>query len=413
MIINGIDTKDISFVVQGAVDKDVTPKCLESIRKNFPGSEIILSTWKGTDVSKLDFDVLVSSADPGAAICDFHSILNNINRQIVSTVEGLHKVTRKYAAKVRSDLIFDGPDFLRYFERYTAFNENYRRVKARMIALTLYTRNFYINYDHYNVIHATYHVSDWFIFGYTEDVVKYFSVNKIDDLPSFSRYYLDKPEMHQLLPYPHLMSKLTPEQYFGAGFFENKNDYTVVELSNKDYNEHLRYLVNNFVILDYEYSHIYSGKWADRSRNEWIMHPFEVASLVFYADFLKYYKRFCDPSLKIENDIDKKVLKRKLKVLLEVLLTLKIKNYVQSKLEQVKRHLGFVKTFMKGILPSYRAIDATGNRLMALEADERERFNYLVYRLNELDKAQIENRKELRRIKTNADTKGRERQKNR
>lgn len=41
MVINIIDTKDISVVVQGAIDKGYTPLCLKSIRKYLPESEII------------------------------------------------------------------------------------------------------------------------------------------------------------------------------------------------------------------------------------------------------------------------------------------------------------------------------------------------------------------------------------
>ena len=50
MIINGIDTNDISVVVQGAIDQINTPKCLRSIRKRLPGAEIILSTWEGSPI---------------------------------------------------------------------------------------------------------------------------------------------------------------------------------------------------------------------------------------------------------------------------------------------------------------------------------------------------------------------------
>ena len=65
MIVGSIDTKDISIVVQGAVDPKNTPKCLTSIRKYLPGAEIILSTWEGTDCTGLDYDVLVLNKDPG------------------------------------------------------------------------------------------------------------------------------------------------------------------------------------------------------------------------------------------------------------------------------------------------------------------------------------------------------------
>ena len=64
MLINNIDTKDISVVVQGAIDKGYTPLCLKSIIKYLPESEIILSTWEGSEVDNLDYDVLILSEDP-------------------------------------------------------------------------------------------------------------------------------------------------------------------------------------------------------------------------------------------------------------------------------------------------------------------------------------------------------------
>ena len=64
MLINNIDTKDISVVVQGAIDKGYTPLCLKSIIKYLPESEIILSTWEGREVDNLDYDVLILSEDP-------------------------------------------------------------------------------------------------------------------------------------------------------------------------------------------------------------------------------------------------------------------------------------------------------------------------------------------------------------
>ena len=40
-----ITSRDISVVVQGPIHKGRTKKCLQSIRKNLPEAEIILSTW--------------------------------------------------------------------------------------------------------------------------------------------------------------------------------------------------------------------------------------------------------------------------------------------------------------------------------------------------------------------------------
>ena len=85
-----IKTEDISVVVQGAINKEETPKCLKSIRKFLPEAEIILSTWEGSDISAIDglYDVLLLNKDPG---CGYYYKnesgikSNNLNRQLVST----------------------------------------------------------------------------------------------------------------------------------------------------------------------------------------------------------------------------------------------------------------------------------------------------------------------------------------
>ncbi len=54
-------SKDISVVVQGPIfgrpgddyEKQITLHCLESIKKVLPESEIILSTWKGSEYRHL------------------------------------------------------------------------------------------------------------------------------------------------------------------------------------------------------------------------------------------------------------------------------------------------------------------------------------------------------------------------
>ena len=95
-----VDFKEISVVVQGAISGkstdpehyQITKKVLQSIRKYLPGAEIILSTWKGSDVKGLDYDQLVESDDPGAVLLgEYNGVkaFNNLNRQIVSSKAGL------------------------------------------------------------------------------------------------------------------------------------------------------------------------------------------------------------------------------------------------------------------------------------------------------------------------------------
>ena len=52
---NGIDYKDISVVIQGAVSTN-TKKTIDSIREYLPGAIVILSTWAGSNTEGLGYD---------------------------------------------------------------------------------------------------------------------------------------------------------------------------------------------------------------------------------------------------------------------------------------------------------------------------------------------------------------------
>src|SRR5277367_6682727 len=101
-----ITSKDISIIVQGPVFKDgITARCLKSLRANLPDAEIILSTWQGSDTTGLEFDRLVENQDPSPIwlLDPFlkRTQINNIIRQMISTVAGLNAATRPYALKFR------------------------------------------------------------------------------------------------------------------------------------------------------------------------------------------------------------------------------------------------------------------------------------------------------------------------
>ena len=118
-----IQSSDISVVVQGAVDRELAPKCLTSIRKYLPKAEIILSTWEGTDVSGLDYDMVLFNKDPGAVdLLWFDGRKNNGNRQLYSTQEGIKKTSRKYILKIRTDLFLENANFLEYWDKFSKFD---------------------------------------------------------------------------------------------------------------------------------------------------------------------------------------------------------------------------------------------------------------------------------------------------
>jgi hypothetical protein len=99
-------SKDISVVVQGPIhtQDNLTKRVLESVRTHLPDAELILSTWKGSKVDGLDCDILLLNEDPGAL--EKQPINSrNLNRQIVSTCNGIMASTRIFVLKLRTDCI--------------------------------------------------------------------------------------------------------------------------------------------------------------------------------------------------------------------------------------------------------------------------------------------------------------------
>jgi len=115
-----ISDKDISVVVQGPIhtQDNLTKRVLESVRTHLPDAELILSTWKGSDVDGLDYDALVENEDPGK-INNLLSGSENFLRQVTSTFSGLQKSSGKYVLKSRTDIFLSSSSLLENVSSYT------------------------------------------------------------------------------------------------------------------------------------------------------------------------------------------------------------------------------------------------------------------------------------------------------
>ena len=277
-----IDSKDISVVVQGAIKKKEAKKCLNSIRKYLPNAEIILSTWKGSNVNNLNYDILVENEDPGAIIfCG--DIYNNINRQLLSTQNGLKKVTRQYVLKLRTDFYLAGSDFLNYFEKFPKRNEKYSLFKHRVIIPTVYSRLF----SEETLLPVLFHPSDFYMFGKTEDIKAYFMNTDLAPTEDMANYDIEYSQK----PYKLATWRYTPEQYFCWSYvkqfykditFEHCGDYSkeLKELSDN-------ILFNNFIFLDISASSILSKKHFKSLKLD-----SSIPGIIFLEKFAKKYK--CD-----------------------------------------------------------------------------------------------------------------------
>jgi hypothetical protein len=174
----GLSDKDITFVVQGPVlqmGRSSTQLCLQSIRRLFPDSRVILSTWKNSDLNNLSYDDLVLSDDPGAIVSVSNGLrlINNLNRQIVSTSSGLQRVSTRYSVKVRSDAILTGRGFVEFLGAFPWRPDAYRLFAARIVISKEFTRSAK------SFVPLAYHPSDLFQFGLTDDLRLYWSITPV------------------------------------------------------------------------------------------------------------------------------------------------------------------------------------------------------------------------------------------
>ncbi|WP_421218174.1 WavE lipopolysaccharide synthesis family protein [Aeromonas jandaei] len=228
---------DITFLVQGPI-RERTREALNSIRILFPGSIIILSTWKGEDLSELEYDEIVLNDDPGCLDIYLEGkVVNseNTNRQIYSVANGLLYVKTMYCVKTRTDIEFKHDGFLNIYkkniDRYPRHIEH-MRLRQRVLISSINTPNPSC------FLHYVCQVSDWFFFGLTEDLKTIWCQKLI----SQSEYYHNEdfvPDREYKNKF--LFGRFSSEQLITLGFlgkFTEKTpsyfrDNSFIDFSNK------------------------------------------------------------------------------------------------------------------------------------------------------------------------------------
>ncbi|WP_149206222.1 WavE lipopolysaccharide synthesis family protein [Flavobacterium johnsoniae] len=168
-----IQSSDFSIIIQGPVlgkpddedEKQLTKKCIASVKNVLPGSEIIISTWINTDVSHLDYDKIVFNEDPGSISYNDYNLknkFNNNNRQIVSTNNGLKVASRKFAIKLRGDCKLSHNGFIDFLSEYPNRGK-YCFFDQRIITSNVFSLN-------PRKAPVLFHISDIFQVGLTSDM---------------------------------------------------------------------------------------------------------------------------------------------------------------------------------------------------------------------------------------------------
>jgi len=235
--------QDISVVVQGPIS-EYTGKTLQSVRKILPGAELILSTWKGSDIKNLDYDIAVLSDDPGGyEFCLDCGQLYNVNRLIVSTFEGIKRAKKPYILKLRSDMELHSSTFLNFFGSCPTKTE-YSFLNQKILIGNIYTRN-----PHFSEKKILFHIGDFFYFGQKEDLLTIFDIRlATQNIASYFKIYEPFIEYNT-----KIFCKYFPEQFIWLSFVQK---YLSVDLdhpfdSNKDLIElHDKILISNTILID-------------------------------------------------------------------------------------------------------------------------------------------------------------------
>lgn len=279
MRVNGIDTEDISVVLQGPVDDTYTFKCIQSIRKYLPRAQIILSTWEGSDVSSLNADKVIFHSDPGCSYDDVEKERAfNINRWIRSSYEGVKAAERKYVLKCRTDAELISAGFLHYWNKYQKRDLSYSVARHKIIIPSPYTLRYLGDGRKCTKIMTPFHVSDWCCFGMYEDILNFVDCPLIGDLDAFARYYEEKSyyiPSETLWWMRNWLRKMAPEQYIGLNFAKKK--YKNIDLKDvftyRNFDDAFaeKFLINNFIVLDPKQYGVILNKYYDFCNHIYIL----------------------------------------------------------------------------------------------------------------------------------------------
>ena len=278
-----ISLSDITFVVQGPIIPDVTLSCLLSIRRNFPASSIILTTWKGHDASSLIFDELVYSEDPGFFYYSDRAgeRQNNVNRQIVSTLAGLQRVQTEYVFKIRTDFNITGDDFLQFWNKFPLSDPAYKIFGNKILACSYFSRN------PSSRMRFPFHPSDLAFFGRTADLIRLFDVPLMTEAEAYwdkknARFNRYVPEQHIFINCLRKNGKAVQCDYY--------NDNSELNITETE-----KYFASNFVFLSFEQFNLQPTKSIFLMKP----HPNSFRTCYTHNEWLGLYKKYVAPSIEV------------------------------------------------------------------------------------------------------------------
>lgn len=184
--------KDVTLIIQGRI----TQETFDFYVKNYKGWNVIISTWVGLDI---DYSTLPDSFSLLISKLPEKSGFQNLNYQVVSTLNALNKIKTPYVIKVRGD------------EQWSNLESVYKSIKLNPNKIWCSS----VFFRHWS--YTNYHASDHILAGTLENLLIMFQSTKYN-FDNELIYYIKngnktmywEPEI--MLTRSYVKSKL-PEKY--------------------------------------------------------------------------------------------------------------------------------------------------------------------------------------------------------
>ena len=245
--------------MQGPVinnDEVTTIEVVDSIKKYYPNAEVVLSTWENENVLGINYDRVILSKDPGC-FSTSDGLVVNLNRQIVSTIEGLKVAKNNIVVKMRTDTVITSGNLNGFIEK---INLKAKHFKNYILVSELFTRDPL-------KIDILFHPSDLFLVGKKSDLINLFSIklsSKNDLLDDNGKF------------------KVFPEQYIWLQYllqYCKVNYFNRLKRTFRNLLESEKILHSNFIILS---SDSLGVSFIHRIHNGWMFEKIHKEKLSFY-----------------------------------------------------------------------------------------------------------------------------------
>ena len=286
---NKINEKDITVIIEGPIEKNISNKVINNFLKRFLKSNIIISTHIDQKLYKKFYlkknITIIKNNYPNIGYYrDKPKSPHSANLYIQTCGSALKIVTTKYCLKARYDMFFKNKNFLKFFDKFNLFDDKAKFVKKRILVSSHYTIN-------PHKLPLPFHISDWFFFGLTEDLKKLFYIKKSSE-PTQSRWFEKKKKPFKInLDY---YCRYRPEQYLWKSFitkFIKINFQNSYHASYKNIYFSDKIVANNTVIIQPDLAGFISLKHKNfDNRRDLYLFDFNYN---FY-DWLKLYKKYCN-----------------------------------------------------------------------------------------------------------------------